>query len=152
MPEYDYIQDVLQHKRLVTEYMQMIASELFQRAAVHDNSKFLPEEAEIYGRVVPKLKTLEYGSEEYKETVKELGPALQHHYEHNAHHPEHFEAGIDGMNLVDVIEMVCDWVAATRRSMSANVYQSLEVNRKRFDISPQMIRVISETILLLEKE
>jgi hypothetical protein len=35
-----------------------------------------------------------------------MGDGLKHHYAHNRHHPEFFgEDGVDGMSLVDVIEM-----------------------------------------------
>ena len=35
----------------------------------------------------------------------------------NRHHPEHFgEDGIRGMNLPDVVEMLCDWKAASERT------------------------------------
>ena len=44
-----------------------------------------------------------------------MGPALQHHYEDNCHHPEHYRNGIHDMNMVDLIEMLCDWRAAIKR-------------------------------------
>jgi hypothetical protein len=37
-----------------------------------------------------------------------MAPALKHHYENNRHHPEHFKNNIDDMNLIDLIEMLCD--------------------------------------------
>jgi hypothetical protein len=36
---------------------------------------------------------------------------------HNSHHPEHYgNRGISGMDLFDVVEMMCDWMAAARRN------------------------------------
>lgn len=146
MPSQEFVSETLEHKRLVAEYMQRIASELFRRAAVHDNSKFEPEEADVFDRVTPKLKTLVYGTDEYKESLKELGPALQHHYESNTHHPEHYEDGVNDMSLLDVVEMVCDWMAAVKRMKDGNILTSLDINKKRFNISDQLFDVICETV------
>lgn len=33
---------------------------------------------------------------------------LDHHYQNNDHHPEHFELGINGMNLLQLLEMLAD--------------------------------------------
>lgn len=142
----EYIQGVLAHKQLVAKYMQLIAADLTKRAIVHDDSKFSPEESEAFERVTPLLKTLEYGSPEYKEALKELGPALEHHYKHNCHHPEYSESGINDMSLPDLIEMVCDWIAATQRIKDGNIYRSLEINKKRFHIDTQLGYILSNTI------
>ena len=40
---------------------------------------------------------------------------IEHHYAVNSHHPEHYEAGIAGMSLFDLIEMLVDWKAASER-------------------------------------
>ena len=42
--------------------------------------------------------------------LKEMKPALNHHYVNNLHHPEHFQA-VDSMTLIDIVEMLCDWTA-----------------------------------------
>ena len=44
-------------------------------------------EKELFDKWTPILKTLEYGSEEYKDSLKNLKVALDHHYENNSHHP-----------------------------------------------------------------
>ena len=114
----DFVKDLVDHKRRVAAYMQIVANELFARAAVHDNSKFSPEEFELYEQCFPNLQKHAFGSEELKAEYAKLGPALAHHFEVNRHHPEHFEHGIDDMNLLDVLEMVCDWCAASARSQT----------------------------------
>jgi hypothetical protein len=142
----EHIDGVIAHKALVASYMQQVASALFQRAAVHDNSKFSPEEMDAFEEVTPLLQTLTYGSEEYKEALKRLGPALAHHYAVNSHHPEHFPDGINGMNLMDVIEMVCDWMAAVKRVHDGDIQTSLPINQERFHIEDQMYAVICHTV------
>ena len=61
------------------------------------------------------LQNSEYGSNEHKEALDIIKPAIDHHYKENRHHPEHFEDGISGMNLVDICEMISDWKAASDR-------------------------------------
>lgn len=128
-----------------------ILSDLFRRAIEHDDSKFAPEEFDTFERMTPILKTLTYGSDDYKEALKELGPALQHHYKVNSHHPEHFTDGINDMNLIDDLEMVCDWTAATQRVKDGDIFKSLEINTKRFGIDQEHASIIQNTIHVLLK-
>jgi regulator of sigma D len=141
MPNSEYREDVIVHINKVAILLLNISSLLHQRAASHDRSKFSAEEFAIYEQVVPKLKAVEYGSEEYKEAVKLLGPALQHHYQENRHHPEHFANGVNDMNVLDVLEMLCDWAA-----VSPDLNKSLEVNKERFSISDQLFQIIKNTV------
>ena len=75
-----------------------------------------------------------------------MGEALKHHYAANSHHPEHYENGIDGMTLIDVLEMLCDWKAATERHADGDIMRSLEVNRERFGISDQLANILANTV------
>ena len=50
------------------------------------------------------------------------------------------------MTLVDLVEMFCDWKAATQRMHDGNIRKSLEVNRKRFNISDQLTRIFENTV------
>ena len=72
--------------------------------------------------------------------------AFQHHYENNTHHPEHFENGIDGMSLLDLLEMFCDWQAACMRHADGDITKSLEINRKRFGMSDQLHNIFQATL------
>jgi len=144
----DFVTDLIYHKRRVAGYMQIIASELFKRAAIHDNSKFSPEEFDLYEQVFPELQKHAFGSEQIKAAYKQLGPALEHHLQVNRHHPEYFEQGINGMNLIDVLEMVCDWLAASARSQTG-IHKGLLLNRERFGIDSQTFGLIERTIVEL---
>lgn len=55
-------------------------------------------------------------------------------------------SGINGMSLLDLLEMVCDWKAATMRHADGNIVRSLEINQKRFDMTPQLAGIIRNTI------
>ena len=67
----------------------------------------------------------------------------------NSHHPEHYESGVDGMNLFDVIEMLLDWKAASERHKDGDIAQSIEKNRVRFKISDQLAEILHNTVAFL---
>ena len=79
-----------------------------------------------------------------------MQPALDHHYRENNHHPEYYEDGIKGMSLVDLIEMVCDWMAATKRVQNGDIYTSLEINKKRFGIDDQLAKILENTVVNIQ--
>jgi len=93
---------------------------------------------------------LPYSQSLYKGFLKEMGVALQHHYENNPHHPEHFENGIKGMTLVDIVEMFCDWKAATLRHDNGDIYKSIEFNKNRFGYSDDLEQIFINTAQLFD--
>lgn len=54
------------------------------------------------------------------------------------------------MNLVDLIEMLCDWVAATKRHEDGDILKSLEINQKRFGYSDEFKNILKNTLSVLE--
>jgi len=144
---YDSEADTLKHVRRVQVLVDDFILRLRKRALSHDRSKLHPPEKEIFDLYTPQLATLEYGSEEYKLALANLGPALDHHYEHNRHHPEHHKDGVNGMTLIDLVEMLCDWKAASERHDTGSIAQSLQVNEKRFRLSPQLSRILCNTAM-----
>lgn len=146
MSDYDSKQETTEHILRVRELLYIVQNKLEARGFAHDQSKLGPNEKPIFDAVTPKLRGLTYGSDEYKASLKDLGPALQHHYENNSHHPEHFPNGVDGMTLLDVIEMLVDWKAAGERHANGSITKSLEVNQKRFNISPQLQAILENTV------
>lgn len=133
------------HRFYVRAFLLKIAAAFRNRGAHHDSSKLEQPELDLFAEWGPKLGQMEYGSDDYKAALEEMGVALKHHYEHNSHHPEHFENGVDGMTLIDLVEMVCDWKASTLRVKDGDFLGSLETNRKRFNLSPQLVRIIANT-------
>ena len=118
----------LEHKQMVTKYLNLVIVELIKRAAEHDNSKLESPEVEYFDEYTPKLGTTTYNSEQYREFLVALQPALDHHYAVNRHHPQHFPDGVRGMNLVDLIEMLADWKASTMRQAGGNLLKSIHIN------------------------
>ncbi len=143
---YDSRVDTLLHIKRVSQLMTMAAAELIRRSNCHDDSKLQEPEKSIFDEFTPKLKGSTYGSDEYKTFLKDMGVALEHHYENNSHHPEHYKVGIDGMDLFDLIEMVLDWKAAGERHANGNIQASLDINVKRFVIDEQLEHILRNTI------
>lgn len=112
---YDSTEDTRKHIDTVRYYLKQVSEIILYRAEIHDASKLESPEKDLFDRVTPKLQKLTYGSDEYKAALEEMGEALQHHYRYNRHHPEHFPGGITDMSLMDLIEMLCDWKAASER-------------------------------------
>ncbi len=145
--KYDSKAGTLEHMRKVSDNLLLIARQLAERATVHDKSKLEAPEKELFDEMTPKLKGMTYGSEEYKEALKKLKPALDHHYKHNSHHPEHFEHGIAEMTLVDLVEMFCDWLAAVERHSDGCIHESIKINKDRFKIPPELCDIFGQTAL-----
>jgi hypothetical protein len=143
--EYDSTLDTMRHSRRVDELLLQVIAALQDRVTKHDLSKMEPPEKAVFDRVTPQLKASTYGSEAYKASLKDIGDVLVHHYGANRHHPEHYESGISGMTLVDVIEMLADWRAATERHDDGSLARSLKIQEERFAISPQLMDILTNT-------
>ena len=143
---YDSTQDTLDHIKKVRGLLSLVLGNLTARAAVHDDSKLAGPEKGMYDTYTPLLRDLTYGSEEYRECLKKMGPALTHHYESNSHHPEHYPNGINGMSLLDLIEMLADWKAAAARHSDGSIEKSLEINKVRFEMSDQLYEIFQNTM------
>jgi hypothetical protein len=143
--------ETLKHIQLVQKLLHNMAAELLTRAEKHDQSKLEHPEVEAFTEFTNKLSTSTYGSQEYEGFRKAMKPALDHHYANNRHHPEHFKGGIHDMNLLDLIEMFCDWKAATTRHRDGNLRRSIEVNASRYGLSPQLVKILENTVELVDK-
>lgn len=141
-----------EHIDLVMRLLASAQIELMKRQFTHDRSKLRSPEVEIFTEYTPKLRDSTYGSDEYWQHLAEMKIALNHHYSVNRHHPEFFENGIEGMNLFDVLEMVLDWYAATKRHADGDIQKSIEVNTDRFNLSPQLVQIIKNTIPWIKDE
>lgn len=142
---YDSKGDTLEHIRKVSQNLNTFACDLLIRANNHDESKLHEPEKSLFDKLTPRLKYLTYGSDEYNQSLSELNVALEHHYANNSHHPQFNSNGLDGMTLMDVVEMYCDWKAAVERTKGGDFNKSLEINEKRFEISSQLINIFKNT-------
>ena len=144
--KYSSVEDTKKHAHRVLELMSILIVDLYERGKEHDDSKMKSPELETFDKFTPKLKNCTFGSDEYKKYLSGMEVALKHHYENNRHHPEHYDNGIDGMDLLDLIEMVCDWKAATERHDDGDIKKSLDLNKSRFKIDDQLYNILSNTV------
>ena len=110
------------------------AMHLIWRGIKHDWSKFLPQEVLGFAHTYYRFKNVNYGTPEYNVLLKEILPTIERHYRWNSHHPEHYENGYDDMSKYDKIEMLADWSAAAKQTKDGNIWRSIDINSKRFNI------------------
>lgn len=144
--------ETFQHIHKVQQLLAKVQEELAKRALYHDQSKLESPEVEIFSQHTREIAKTVYGTPEYFTGIEKLGPALEHHYANNSHHPQHHPEGIDGMNLVDLIEMLGDWYASTLRYKDGDIQKSLVINKERFGISDQLVKVLRNTLILMEEK
>lgn len=142
--------ETVSHIQEVQSNLHKVIVALLERARVHDQSKLASPELKYFTDAAGKLEGLTYGTDAYNKNLEAIKPALEHHYAHNRHHPEHFANGVDDMNLVDLIEMICDWDASADRQNAGNVRLGIAKAIERFKISPQLASILKNTIDLLE--
>lgn len=173
--KYDSRVDTLVHIQRVRELLRLFWKNLMARGAVHDQSKLISPENDVFDEFTPKLKDCTYGSTEYHGFLAAMAPALEHHYAENSHHPEHYgfrkcsacgevyepahkdpckkcgcvqlplSGRVAGMSLLDVAEMFCDWKAATERHADGSLEKSIKLNKKRFGFSDELAEIFENT-------
>jgi len=145
MGDYDSRPDTWQHIHTVRGLLGETITEMMRRAQQHDQSKLADPERATFDEYTPKLKASTYGSGEYKGFLAGMRVALDHHYAVNSHHPEHFEDGYAGMSLLDVLEMLADWKAATLRHDDGDLDRSISINAERFGYGEEFERLLRTT-------
>ena len=123
--------ETTKHKLFVLYYCLKFSFKLLKRSIKHDLSKYSRKESRLFTKYVPKLRGCTYGSDEYMGFLHGLKPSLEQHYRINQHHPEHHN-NFKNMSGLDRIEMIIDWLAATKRHADGDIYKSIEINMKRF--------------------
>ena len=146
MNKFETMVQTYEHKQNVSKFISIILHDLIIRSIYHDDSKLENPEVDIFTEYTPKLANSTYGSDEYYQFLKEMKPALDSHYADNSHHPEHYDNGIKDMDLVDLIEMICDWKSATLRHNDGDIYKSIELNQKRFGYSDELKQIFKNTV------
>ena len=138
--------DTFRHIERVRNLLNLCVVELLKRGELHDQTKLDSPEVELFTEYTDKLSTVTYGSDEYNQTLEKLKPALEHHYANNRHHAEFHKNGINDMNLIDLMEMLMDWKAASERHSNGNIRKSIEINAGRFRIDNQLQKILENTI------
>lgn len=140
-----YYQDTRQHILNVQREMQKAIINLSERAQNHDSSKYDVAEAHTYAKVVPMFKGKVYGTPEHKAVGDLLGDAWNHHEMNNDHHPGYYYNGMTDMNLLSIIEMLCDWKAASLRNPNQSFVESCVMNCEKYGADKQLTNIILNT-------
>lgn len=138
--------DTHQHIQTVRHYLTEVIRDLLDRAMCHDQSKLHAPEVELFDEYTEKLAKVTYGSDEYNGYLAKMKPALDHHYANNRHHPEHYVNGVKDMTLIDLVEMLVDWKAASLRHNDGNVLKSVSHNQGRFGFSDELKQILLNTV------
>lgn len=144
--EMQQVKATLAHIHQVQELLCFCITDLNSRVIEHDSTKFCDDEWPYFLTHTKTLAGLTYGSPEYKAALVEMRPAIENHYRRNRHHPEHHLTEIRGMNLLDLLEMICDWIAATKRHADGDIFKSIELNQKRFNYSDDLKEIFKNTV------
>lgn len=138
--------ETLEHIQMTNKYVNKIVHELLHRGIWHDYTKLQNPEVEGFATAFEYMKGVEYGSKEYEECKDKISDIIKHHYEYNRHHPEHFENGVDDMNIIDLIEMLCDWKAAGMKNKNGSLEKSIHICCEKYNISDQLKRIFLNSI------
>lgn len=134
------------HISRVRKHLSVFISLLRQRAISHDSSKLKSPEFEMWCEM-DKEPRYAYGTEKYKAKIKKWQYLFKLHYKQNRHHPEHFEFGINGMTLVDLIEMLCDWLGYKDTLSVTEAVSLIEKQMKRFNFTEELQDIMINTLI-----
>jgi hypothetical protein len=135
---------ILKHKLSVLNFIVKICFSLLKRAIKHDITKFSKEEFEYVYLLSVNDKNNKFGSKEYYDLVNSTISAKTAHFTRNRHHIEYHES-ITKMNYIDILEMIADWCAATKRK-NGDIYCSVDINSKNYSIDKNIKDNIISTI------
>lgn len=150
-PETAALATIERHITQVQAALLAVRQELEMRGTVHDASKLSPEEFPGFARINATARQHEYGSDEYKASMDAERPIIDRHQLRNSHHPE-AHPDLEEMGWLDIIEMVCDWWAATQTYGNTPWEDALELQRKRWDWTPEQWWLIQQVAAWLPEQ
>ena len=146
MEQIDTEEYIKGHISRVRKHINTFVQLLLKRAINHDKSKL--EEPELsWWKEMDKEPRYPYGSEEYKQKIKRWDKVFKHHYKYNRHHPEHYEYGVSEMTLVDIVEMMCDWLGYKDTITISEALKVCDEQMKRYNIPDGIRQIIFNTLL-----
>lgn len=137
--------EIVRHIATVQDLMGDVLANLQRRAFRHDRSKTQEPEWTDFALLKLRKSEADYGEASYQARLDEAIHVIAHHYALNDHHPEHHADGVNGMSLLSMLEMLCDWKAASGETLNGSLEKSLRVNTGRFGLDPQTVRLLENT-------
>jgi len=59
-------------------------------------------------------------------------------------------SSVNQMNIIDILEMLVDWKAASLRHNDGDINRSIEINTDRFNLSHQLVAILKNSVPLLQ--
>lgn len=121
----------------------------------HDASKYSDSEFHAYRVRYYPVTEEEKENAKLDENWEPYADAWKHHYQNNAHHPEHWirDGIIEDMPLDKIIEMICDWQSFDYLGLdNAITYWDKNKEEKMKVMSPNTIKQVNRIIDILRKE
>jgi len=140
---------IAKHILFVRTYLDRLANTLVMRGLLHDASKTNDDEFDGFVKIGKISRTYPYGSDEYKQSMRDNKDVIDLHYSRNPHHPEHHKNGVADMSLIDIIEMVCDWKAASEVYGKTSFEDSLKISIERFGLTSEqeyLVKLIAKEL------
>ena len=131
-------------KRVQNKLFKLITA-LSIRLQEHDESKLEEPEFSLWKKMDEEPR-YPYGSKEYKEKIERYHELFEMHYKKNPHHPEHFQNGISDMTLIDLAEMLCDWISYKDNIRVTEAIEMVEKQSKRFGYSDEIKNMLINTL------
>lgn len=138
-------EDISKHIARVQLKLESLILELNKRCMNHDASKLKEPEISLWERMDAEER-YPYGSKEYFDKIERNKEVFNLHYQNNSHHPEHYFNGVLDMDLLDLIEMLCDWISYKENITYNEASSIVEEQGTRFGISADLLEVFKNTL------
>lgn len=136
---------ISKHIASVQIKLERLVLEIIKRSKEHDSSKLIEPEISLWKKMDEEPRC-PYGTKEYFEKINRNKLVFDLHYKNNPHHPEHFLNGINDMDLVDVLELLCDWISYKEIISYSEAVKIVKQQAKRFNLSEQLTFIMINTL------
>lgn len=144
--EKEFLHSNITHRYYVGYFLSRVIEELTRRAVLHDVSKY--SDSEFQGFIQSAYYVLgPWGKENIPDEVrKRLRESMTKHHEANDHHPEHFQCGMEDMDLIQLLEMAIDWKSAMIRHGNFDIEENVRVGQTRFGYPDFFAKILVNTL------
>jgi len=137
---------IISHIDRVKSWISRFATILYSRGIHHDESKLQEPEYSLWKKMDEEPR-YPYGTQQYKDKLERHKKVFKLHYRKNRHHPEHWNGWYSEMDLVDMIEMMCDWLGYKENISLSEAQKLIETQCKRYGFSNEMRGLLYNTLV-----
>ena len=135
------------HQNAVKRWLAHFSMILQSRAIKHDESKLQEPEYSLWKKMDEEPR-YPYGTKEYSSKLKRWQHLFKLHWKdkRNRHHPEHFVSPVAEMDLMDMIEMLCDWLGYKETVSYSEASKLVDNQCKRFNFPEEFKSLLLNTL------